>query len=630
MPTLQDALGYAAQGWPVFPCHINAKTPACPNGYKDATTDEAKIREWWEQGDFNIGFCPENVGLCVIDEDTDKGGRYEEISSCTVRTPHGRHIYYAGSLPSGVNRIADGVDTRGMGGYVLVPPSTVGGAVYVYSGERTWPVPEYEIEEVPEWVVERCRTDARPRDRSVVTETDRPAAIKAFKRYLDNNPIPPEGEGSDDGTYRAVCRGRDLGLSDSRICEWIGRHSGFDLSWIEEKLVNVETYAQNEPGCDTPLTATEANRGLIEVVSGQRVEGQVVVEAEGSDWTPHDPRDPSTMPELSFFDDDKLIPKSPDGAIGILYGKRGDHKTNTVLSILAQSEVQRILYSAGEGAYAVERERIAVRPEMVGRLKILPRVPLLGNPDQIEAFINGCNAINWQPEIVVIDTLATALAGEDENSSITASHLTDNGTVGLIKRAWNCTVILVAHAGKDASKGVRGTSGFEGNVDFILLNEANKKCGAIKTTVTKMRDGYDGFSVYWKYDTDPSTVPVPAKIDEAEYTRLTTPQDRDETAPIGMIIQSYLRLNGHYDWLSGIELPALAEAMTIQEHGQRSDDVNDAAAWDTSKMKWRKALNNNKNKAWAKKCWDERVPPGGNEKGMTLRWFTPPDGDTDL
>jgi hypothetical protein len=45
-PALDAALRYAAAEWPVFPCKPDSKEPDTPHGFKDATTDERRIRAW--------------------------------------------------------------------------------------------------------------------------------------------------------------------------------------------------------------------------------------------------------------------------------------------------------------------------------------------------------------------------------------------------------------------------------------------------------------------------------------------------------------------------------------------------------------------------------------------------------
>ena len=44
---LRGALVYAARGVPVFPCEAGGKRPLTADGFLEATTDEARIREWW-------------------------------------------------------------------------------------------------------------------------------------------------------------------------------------------------------------------------------------------------------------------------------------------------------------------------------------------------------------------------------------------------------------------------------------------------------------------------------------------------------------------------------------------------------------------------------------------------------
>ncbi len=320
-----------------------------------------------------------------------------------------------------------------------------------------------------------------------------------------------------------------------------------------------------------------------------------------------------------------MIPKSPDGSIGILYGIRGDHKTNTLLSLLDASRATRILYAAGEGAYGLERDRISARPGLRGRIKLLPRVPMFARPEEVEAFVEGSNSIGFRPEIVVLDTLATALAGEDENTSMTAAHLSDNGACGYIKRAWNCTVIVIAHAGKDASRGVRGSSGFEGNVDFIIYCTANKADRTIELECKKMRDGADGHSTYWHYEA--TGIPVPREIGSSEYRKLTTPEPAKEIAWGGQV-QFVLRQREAIGWARGFTAAELAPYMAENDLGPKPGD--DAprdvlTAWNTCSGKWKDRLNQSANQkaAWAR-GWNDRRANDESDK-LTLRWFVPPE-----
>ena len=243
------------------------------------------------------------------------------------------------------------------------------------------------------------------------------------------------------------------------------------------------------------------------------------------------PDEYEALPELDFWDDDKTLPRCPDGCIAIVYGEFGAHKTNTVLAMVLDAvlgEDARVCYAAGEGAHGVGKQRIPAHCRARGiptkdlreRLRIVPAVPLFASDDQVTAFIEAQRDL--LPDIVVLDTLATAIAGEDENSSKAAAFLTANGPAGRIRDAFNALVILPAHQGKDAGKKVRGHSGFMGNADVVLHVEADKTAGAIKVTVEKMRDGRDGFSIYFKVPPAGSEmVPVPEQITEEEYLALT-------------------------------------------------------------------------------------------------------------
>src|SRR4051812_30385197 len=55
--TLIAALAYAERGWAVFPCQ--GKHPLTKHGCKDATTDAAAFRRFWQR------FPPPNIGLAT-------------------------------------------------------------------------------------------------------------------------------------------------------------------------------------------------------------------------------------------------------------------------------------------------------------------------------------------------------------------------------------------------------------------------------------------------------------------------------------------------------------------------------------------------------------------------------------
>ena len=619
-PQHQAARRYAQLGWKIHPV-IGKSQPCLTDWPNRGSCDLEMIDEWWSiWPDANPALHPEVNGMCVIDTDTYKGAIAPAISCVRAKTPRGgTHDYFAGSLPTTVGKLGHGIDTRGVNGYVLLPGSITEDGAYEWITEP--PTGVWDLSEIPQEIADCCaRVMNEPRKpRSYDPElVDRPKAIDLFKQYLSKVPVMGPEESGDD--YAIACRALDLGLSAETgiaLCTQAGAESE---EWVRERFKNAERYRQNEPACDAPPTPTELYGNFAARLSPQELSDV----ATDNDWVPHDPRDPKDMPEIEFYDEAHTIPKIPTGCVKVYYGRRGDHKTNVVLSVLERCAASRILYAAGEGAYGLERDRIAARNTFDNRLKLLPRVPLFSDPSQVHAFIEGTNSLGWRPEIVVLDTMTNALSGEDTNTDIAASYLSDNGPVGIIRREWNCVVILIAHAGKDASRGVKGSSGFEDNADVVELVEAFKDTRTIRTTLTKMRDAPEDVITYWKYNE--TGVPVPEPITKAEFDRSAS-KDLD-TSPIGSMVKSYLRLHGHHARSQGLLSAELADAMTEQEHGARPEDVVEQADWDTSKAKWLRALVNAKKKSWYKECTSETIEPGGTK--MILRWFCPPTEDTEF
>jgi hypothetical protein len=131
---LEAALSYGSDGIPVFPCNADKK-PLTKNGFKDASTDRDHITRWWTKWpDAMIGMpTGPATGVSVLDLDKKNGKNgfnfvpnWEQLTSVRARTQNGgEHCYFKDddSVRCTSDQIALGVDTRGRGGYVILPPS---------------------------------------------------------------------------------------------------------------------------------------------------------------------------------------------------------------------------------------------------------------------------------------------------------------------------------------------------------------------------------------------------------------------------------------------------------------------------------------------------------------------------
>ena len=143
--TLRHALAYARSGWPVFPCLPGQKIPATPHGYLDATTDEQTITAWFGRSDgWNLAIATGAPGPDVLDIDQHgpagngypafarlQAARLVAGAAAYVRTPAGgMHAYFTGTGQHNGRLPRHHLDFRGAGGYVLAPPSRIGGRPY--------------------------------------------------------------------------------------------------------------------------------------------------------------------------------------------------------------------------------------------------------------------------------------------------------------------------------------------------------------------------------------------------------------------------------------------------------------------------------------------------------------------
>lgn len=154
-PLSAAAREFARAGVPVFPCAAFGKRPATEHGFHDATTDLDQVEAWWRQSPgANIG-VPTGAASGAVVVDVDVHGPVDGRTSFAraaraglvdgwellVRTPTGGlHAYYP-ATPRPEQRSWQagraGIDFRGDGGYIIVPPSirSLQGATVAYGVE---------------------------------------------------------------------------------------------------------------------------------------------------------------------------------------------------------------------------------------------------------------------------------------------------------------------------------------------------------------------------------------------------------------------------------------------------------------------------------------------------------------
>lgn len=187
------ALEYARQGWPVFPCNIQKK-PMTKNGFKDATTDEQAIRQWWSKTPApSIGIATGSAsGLLVLDVDFPDGPdsllRLEEENGPLPATleqrtgSRGRHLIFKNpvgiTIKNSAGKIAPNLDIRCEGGYVIAPPSRGWNSkAGCETGTQYEWVNDHPIAEAPDWLIDMLRVEKKPNSKA----RERPATPELTK-----------------------------------------------------------------------------------------------------------------------------------------------------------------------------------------------------------------------------------------------------------------------------------------------------------------------------------------------------------------------------------------------------------------------------------------------------------------
>jgi hypothetical protein len=192
---LESALAFARRGWPVFPCGED-KRPLTTNGHKDASTDQQQITAWWERWPGALIGVPmgSRSGLFCVDLDRKPGGSdgvatwiqlttiHETAPTLSAVSPStGEHRYFQyqeGIRPIPLDKLAPGVEVKGEGGYMILPPSKRNEGTYKWSNGA-------DVASPPQWLLDRIHAYYVRQPRTSPTEAVAPQRISEALAHID-------------------------------------------------------------------------------------------------------------------------------------------------------------------------------------------------------------------------------------------------------------------------------------------------------------------------------------------------------------------------------------------------------------------------------------------------------------
>lgn len=201
----------------------------------------------------------------------------------------------------------------------------------------------------------------------------------------------------------------------------------------------------------------------------------------------------------------------PRGALAVVYGESGAGKSFAALDIMAamatgtpwnglRTRKARVVYICAEGVNGFRMRLRAYSKHHSVDLEtfdvgVIADAPSLLTMDHklVASSINAWGGT----DVIFCDTLAQMTPGANENSSEDMGKAL--GACRALHSATGALIVLVHHAGKDASRGARGWSGLKAAADTELEITRDGDARAIK--VSKQKDGEDGR--FWRFKLKP-------------------------------------------------------------------------------------------------------------------------------
>lgn len=632
--SLPDAAEFLTAQWPVFPCGAN-KRPVVERGFYAATRDPVEARALFlRPGAALIGVPTGSISdLVVLDFDIKRDANglawLRENEHRLPRTRRhrtrsgGEHLLFRHpgvTIRNSAGVLSPGVDVRGDGGYIIVPPSE-----------------GYEIldaampAEMPVWLVAQLLAKREPEPTPVVNYEVRPLTysdgsawgLGALRRACDA--IRSAADGTKHATLNreaysigGLVTGGDLveGVARAALADALAaiRHRCDDFKAAERTLADAFRAGMDKPRQPpAPLPPMPPQRmpfGIGEAVTedGHTYDpetGEILAAPAATAAKQH--RLPVAL--LSIADIEAMPPPEwlidgllPAQGLIVPYGPPKVGKTFIVLSMGLHVAAGKdwfgrpvrqgvVIYIAGEGlgglALRIKAMRLEYGIPADAPFYVRPKAVNFRDAQAVAELVAMARetAAGRPIAMIVIDTLARAMPGVDENSAQEVGIVI--AACDMVKEELRCAVAPIHHTGKDQERGMRGSNAIHGAVDTTLrikaagerrvqmINEDQKDGEPAPPMTFEMKEVSTGFRS--------SLVPVPEEArplgrppgdapDAQELlTRVVLAMNGVSEAPLGRLAEAVFGLrNGRNSKTLCDVLPASPEHAAVVRLGEKT------------------------------------------------------------
>lgn len=301
-----------------------------------------------------------------------------------------------------------------------------------------------------------------------------------------------------------------------------------------------------------------------------------------------------------------------------LYGRPGSYKSFVALYLsycvatgaeaFGKPSVQGVVvYIAGEGQAGLKRRWDALRlhHEIEGETPVYfikAQLNLRSTLEDAEAVIAAIRELAVAPSLIVVDTFARMFAGGEENSAKDVGEAVS--VLGYLQEQMGCGVMIVHHAGKDESRGMRGSSALLGAVDLeleckkISSETSSERVGQL--TITKQKDGEDGILLGYKMivvplsNIDPEATSLavePAESSDIAKARGVSDKNKlnaSETIALKSLVMAIAEA-GEFPSVAGVHIPVSTKCVNVNVWKNYFEKASPALSGSSFRSAWRRA-----------------------------------------